>query len=155
MSAGRSILDRVRAACLAGRPLAPEDGVALAKAIEEASRGTRSIDAALGLASAPAAPEDRADHLIAEALTALDKLADSGDRACRRAAAVVRGLHGAGGRKPLPDEDALARIMALRAAGQGRSAVGKVARSMATDPAEVHAIAQRLREKLRKLNAAN
>jgi hypothetical protein len=50
MTAARSTLDRIRLACLAGRALAPEDGQALAKAIEAAERDEVSIDAALGLA---------------------------------------------------------------------------------------------------------
>src|SRR5262245_26556155 len=43
-------LDRIRRACLAGRPLPPEDAAALARAIETAERDDQSIDAALGLA---------------------------------------------------------------------------------------------------------
>ena len=49
MAAARSILDRIRAAAAANRALAPEDGLALARAIDMAERDDISIDEALGL----------------------------------------------------------------------------------------------------------
>ena len=50
-AAASTIIDRIRRAAAAGRALPPEDGLALAQAIDMAERDDISIDEALGLPS--------------------------------------------------------------------------------------------------------
>jgi hypothetical protein len=82
-------------------------------------------------------------------LSGLDLLAEAGDNAARHAAALLRGQR-CPGRKPINDNEALAEVERLTAAGKRRAAVSIVAARMADDPKQQHAIAQRLRDRLRK-----
>ena len=90
--------------------------------------------------------EDAAERFLQLALRALDAAAAHGDGRARHAAAICRGAR-APGRPCTNDDAALAEIAALDAQGQGSHAVSIVAKAHGSTPAEVKAIARRLRGK--------
>ena len=106
------------------------------------SSGADLADILAALELMPASALDRI------ALRALDLKTDAGDRRARHAASIYRAAENAG-RKEIRDGELLGKVAGLIAAGKGRSAVTIVARSAATDPKQQHAIAQRLRRKMK------
>ena len=87
------------------------------------------------------------DQLIG---AALDRRAEAGDHKSIHAASVFRAAEKAG-RKSINDAEPLRRIEELVAAGKPRnSVVATVVAQMTTDEKKRHAIATRLRRKLKK-----
>jgi hypothetical protein len=110
----------------------------------------------------PLLPLDSSRQVIAAAAASLSAmplvLADelervaraTGDNRCRHAAQILRGRQ-SGGRPPIDDDDALAEVERLIAAGKPeRTALGVVARQMQATGASQESIRHRLRRKLRK-----